>query len=190
MSLFKVQRKDSPDSFVSVLKRRKASWVGAKLASRIVVPPALQFWYWQEFGTAVGGRAGLTDPAGGASGHTYSIYPVNAAALSWPDGQGGRTVVHYVQKHPGTRSHHFVYRSLADIKAVACAEITKAFHEGQWKYGIVKSALNNKVMPQAVEIIAVNMERSLPGTREDGKLNGSLAADFFRGLATIQDTSE
>lgn len=182
--MFTVVRKKTPNSFLEVMRKRRSDWSAAgKIAARIVVPPDLRWWYWQEFGTAIGGRTRNVDSTGGASGSTYSIKPLGPGyPLKWPEGMAWNV------NHPGVPSHHFVTRTLPDNLKLAAIKIIAAMDRSQWNVATVRDSLLGEVMPRVKENIVQMISITLTGTREDGKLLGQTAADDFDQRANIRNS--
>lgn len=185
MSLFTVKRKNNHDSFFTRIADRKSEWAKVnKLAGRISVPPELQWWYWQEFGTATRG-----DP-GRSSGTTYSIKPVEASVLKFP-WHGDTFYREQILAHPGIPSHHFVTKSLHDILLIAAINLEHSFREkGYWSADAVRESLLRKTLPDAIDRITLEMEKELPGVREDGKLKGATASQMFREKAFVRNVGD
>jgi hypothetical protein len=190
MAMFTIKRKPIRNGFLTKIKDRQREWGSVKtIAARIVVPDSMQWWYWQEFGTAVGGREGVTDPAGGASGHTYEIPGGNPYPVTFP-GEDGKPVTAFVKAHPGVPSHHFVAKSLKDILLSAHQNFIESLHEGgYWSVASVKNALLERTMPAAIQRIGIEIAKELPNARPDGKLEGLHAYEVWESDSKIKDVS-
>lgn len=187
--MFKARFRPSADSLITQIRNKIQEWKGAKIAARITVPPELQWWYWQEFGTAVGGRSGQTDPTGGASGHKYPIRPVNTTMLAWTGPDGKQVLVPEVKEHPGVPSHHFVTRTLPDNLEIAAIKLIAAMDRSAWSVKTVRDSLLGETMPRVKENIVQMIELTLPGINPGGKLKGQAAADVFDQESKIVDSS-
>lgn len=186
--MFTLRRKTgNPDSFFDMLQARAKEWANAKIAARIVVPDDLRWWYWQEFGTATGGRSHQVDETGGASGSKYEIRPTNVAMLSWTE--NGQTVYRPVVQHPGVPSHHFVTRTLQDNLEMASIKIVAAMDRSKWNVDTVRQSLLEEVMPRVKENIVEMIGLTLGGGDPDGKLGGRSAAEVFEAESQIVDSS-
>jgi hypothetical protein len=183
-------------------------WMGRRLTGRVSVPPEMQWWYYQEFGTAThlgSGNPGGTIDEGihqqpvDASGHPegYSIAPKLHNYLSWPLASGGnyfdfiigdRGYRFFVPWHPGVEQKAFVRRVLIDIRIQAVDTLAFTMLKSGFDLESTRSALINSVMPAVKETIANSMAESL-GSRGDGKLHGQDAATVFRTEASVLDLS-
>ncbi len=194
MPMFTFRRKAVRQSFITLLRKRQVEFAQQQniIAARIFVPPEISWWYFHEFGTAVGGRSRRVEPIGGASGATYAIYPKNADYLSWPGEDGSRVVRKFVKAHPGVPATRTVWRSLSDIRLIAAINLANALRDT--KYGklspkAIRQWLLERTMPQAIRKIATEMGVSLKQTRQDGKLAGEQPQVVFERGAKIRDTS-
>lgn len=192
----------------SSLQQLASQYRGKKIAARIVVPPNMSWWYYQEFGTAThnsgqsgSSENGITTQSVPASPHPdgYPIYPKNGKTLSWPTDAGGhyfdfvigeRGFRFFVPWHPGVSPQGFVRRVLLDVQAMAQDRIANALFTGNYQFEAAHSALVDEVMPAAINIIANSMGESLDGTRTDGKLSGAAAEQALRASASVEDLSK
>jgi hypothetical protein len=191
MPFFTIQRKKNFDSFFTKVAQRRAEFARVKqISGRICVPPELQYWYWQEFGTAVGGTNRVTpDPVGGASGSTYPIAPVNTNMLKFP-WKGEDYYTSLVKNHPGVPPHHSVTKQLKVIKDLAIINLELAsLAEGFLSVEGIMDSLLLKTLPQAINLISRQMEQDLTGTRPEGRLGGQSAASDFNTKAFVKDTT-
>lgn len=172
----------SSGQFAQMLQRiRKES--SQPIAARIVVPPDLRWWVYQEWGTATRGEAGK------ASGHAYNIFPVRAKMLSWPGADGSVVFRHSVINHPGIRPRHMVLKALPEIESAVTGELGRVLKETGYDFNAAKVYLLDVIMPKVKQLLVESFERELPGTRVDGKLGGTSAAEAFNAGAEIVDTS-
>jgi hypothetical protein len=167
-----------PGRFQEELRKRISSFRGTRLSSRLVAPDTVRWWYWLEFGTALRGEPGY------ASGKTYEIDPVKALVLSWPTGEGARRYAAHVE-HPGIRPRAFIRKVLPTVREQAALAVMSAMMRGGFRSNVVKSALTDDAMPVAVNIISASLELEAPGIREDGKLGGQSASEFFAANVKI-----
>lgn len=185
MAFVKITPKST--KFLDELRKRQASFRGARIAARIQVPSDLSFWYFLEFGTA--SRQDSAAPIRGP-GTSYPIYPVDANALSWPGPDGERIVRDKVLAHPGIRPHPFVRQTLPDIRSFAKADLIAALMgAGGFRTANVKAQLLGNTMHRIVEMLSASLASAAPGTREDGKLDGNTAAEVFEEEAEVVDSS-
>lgn len=167
------------------LQSRHAKWSQRKaMGARVVVPPELAWWYYQEFGTA--GK----NESGEANSSTYTIEPVkgNKLTFMW---EGVLTDFGIVENHPGVRPAGFVRKALPTIQQ----EIHRKLGEVLRKDSVdspeaLQSALLHS-MQFAKEEITTSMAAQL-GHFQDGddpafgKLEGRQPEDVFRANATIE----
>jgi hypothetical protein len=168
------------------LQRRVASFpAGTTLAAKIVVPPEMIWWYWQEFGTALYAERG-TLPGNEAGYHIPSPDNLDAHILVF-QGRDGQTV--HV-KHAftyGIPAKHMVTTVLGDIRAEVARLLSTAI--GTYDITALHAALLEKVMPRVKEIIRGSFEANLSNfNRENGRLEAT-PADEFEAKATIEDVS-
>jgi len=192
--------------FVDHFTKIKDSFAGKEIKGRIVVPPELRWWYFQEFGTATHLTVGvpavntenlkITAVAPSTKPGGYGIDPVNGSWLSWPttsvEGftQNGRRFVRRVLHHPGVRPRGFVRQSLRYITLQSKRLLVLAMLNSGFNYEAVHSTMIQEVMPAVVKMIAVSMDTTgVDGTRSDGKLSGKSASEAFREGATVFDMS-
>jgi len=155
--------------------RRTAAQEATVIASRIVVPEALAWWYYQEFGTA-----------------PHQIAPRDSSQLVFPD--GGR-VSHPVQ-HPGTKPTRSVTKVLDEIEKAAAEMVRKAFLAGALDDPSLLRTAIHEATEEAKRLIVASIAQDLPGSRgptdpnypkQSGKLEGRTAAEVFEEMATIED---
>jgi hypothetical protein len=188
MFKFKARFRPGPNSLITRLQQKRQEWANAKIAARIVVPPELSWWFYQEWGTAIGGRSGQVDETGGASGHTYEIPTGLTHAVSFEGKEGPFTG--YVLRHPGVSSRHFVTRTLPENLQIAAIKFVAAMDRSKWNVETVRASLLGETMPRVKENIVQMIEITLPGHNPSGKLGGETAASAFEASATIVDVSE
>lgn len=148
--------------------RRRREKAGGTVGVLLWAPDSLRWWYFHEWGTAGG----------------YSITPVNAELLRWPDpnAQGGwRTATHVT--HPGVPAKAFIRKVLADIEVMAGREVMNAFILGDHDMVAVQAAMLDPIGKEAKKMIVESMAKEFgPQTREGGtggKLDGQAPADVF-----------
>lgn len=177
-----------------MLARRIKEWsVVPEIVAVIHTPPELNWWYYNEFGTAtkregMGSKTGYYEiPGAGVSIFTYKGEHHHRKANVNP--------VH----HPGTKASHAVLLAQPRYQE----EIRNAIRVG-FAYGSLDSVKKMKAslhagMLNAKEAIAENYDvllqhndyHSAPGGVEGtGKLEGRKAADDYRKLAQVKDIKE
>jgi hypothetical protein len=173
--------------FLQQLKKRQEAWSQAKLSARITVPPELDWWYWNEFGTAT-----KADPGRG-SGHTYSIEPKDAKALAFP-GANGTVITARVDAHPGIKPSRSVAESRAQIDELLKSIVGQAVAQYADNPQEIQRVLHT-VAEQAVDIISDALSQNLNGVRnadplfpnQMGKLHGQRPGDVFKQNASVVD---
>lgn len=172
--------------FLQAMQERSTKWANARIAVRIEVPEELEFWYWDEYGTASKG-----DVDHGASGHSYTIVPVTAKGLVFP--QGGQMTFHSSVEHPGVKPSRSVTKVMPDIRDKAVALIHQAFIDGAADDPEKLHAAVLQAVAAAKDLIVHSMAQNIPGVRaiepSAGKLGGERAADAFDREAQIVDHS-
>lgn len=188
--MFTVRRKRISDSFLTNIHKARQSLANVSyFAGRLVVPEQMKWWYWQEFGTATRGEKPY------ASGQTYSIAPVVAKALRWPNATvpteaDGSRIQSFVIAHPGIPPHRFVQKSLRDVRLIASSNLHDTLKGGVLRrLHTVRLSLIQKTMVAAKNRISQEIAAELPGTRPDGKLFGGAASVAWLRHVRIVDTT-
>lgn len=168
------------------LERMRSQFTGInKLSFKLVVPPEMIWWFWQEFGTAMYAERGTK--AGNEVGYDVpNASNGDAKTLRFYD----RTLGQFrLAKHTfvfGIPAHHMVTDSLPEIELTIKASIPKAFREADYDLNKIHDILLTEMMPKIKEIIreAFATKLDLP-SRPNGRLEQS-AADEFEQKATIE----
>jgi hypothetical protein len=178
--------------FLNQLKARAAKLksMPTKVSARVVVPPELSWWYYQEFGKPVGWD--IPKVAGTANTKT--------GAVAFPTA-GGQVIADQVH-HPGLRARHIVGNVDRQIREEFQEAVAKFIGSGgmQDPEGLRLVVLN--ATARAKELITQSMADQLPGEpprppvsdpayadTQSGKLRGAKAADVYRALAKVIETS-
>jgi len=153
------------------LEALRQQYVGKNLSAKVVVPPELSWWYYQEFGT-VG---------------PYSIRGVVLPATpEYPEAKGFPEV-----HHPGVPARHFVRDSLQRIREESASTMVTALHGGDYAYSAANEVLFSTIMVNVIDTIAESMGQVLHQKGYEGsKLGGQQPEDVFKESATIIDSSE
>jgi hypothetical protein len=171
--------------FVKQLQAMRERLHGAnRLAFRIVVPPEMAWWYWQEFGTALYAERETSNPTG------YTIKPKAGVALKFFDrGSGEFRFANEVFVY-GIPAKHIVEESIPEIHIVVKHDAIQAFKQSGYNPHEMRDILLNNMMPKIKEIIKLAYEVKLSNTpRPGGRLEGTTAADEFEAKAVIEDLS-
>ncbi len=179
--------------YLRELLQRRAEFIGKEIAYLIRVPPDLSFWYFLEFGTA--GRQDAAAPFKTSHSGTYAIDPLNGRYLRIPDAHvpnnpdGSRFTLHV--DHPGIKPR-LIYRGVREsVLARAVEGVGEAFSTtGQVRVAAIEQAMQENIMPFAVEAMGAALDRAAPGTRVDGKLTGTTAQQVWNDEATIVKVAE
>lgn|SRR5574343_85538 len=142
----------------------------------ITVPDDLAWWYYQEYGTGTRGEQGR------ASGLLYDIQPKTGMFLKIPNGTGGFVFTPIVKDHPGIPARYSITKILPELKKYTLEKLKhyRFLHRPSELDGIIKD-----IAEKAKELITNSFEENLPGSREDGKLEGKTAAQVFTERATV-----
>lgn len=180
----------SNGQFLKRMQEREAKWKSSQISSTIHAPDELRWWYWQEFGTAASG-----DVSKGASGRTYSIDPVDANLLAYPNGSG-TTIVPTVEAHPGIKPRRPVAKAMPEIEETVKEEVHQAFEQGaaddpsklkRAVHDAVEKAKGHIVDSLAVHVSGIRgVNTQFP--KQSGKLGGRSAASVFNEKTTIVDS--
>lgn len=170
------------------LQRRVNEFAGRKSAVAIEAE-GMDWWYFQEFGTATHAERGSPNPSG------YEIKPVNGGSIRLPDIGAGPGDVRKVgppvtDVHPGVEPKHMVTRVLDEIRADVSARVVSAMQEGNYTFSPIQNSLIDS-MTSAKDTIRDSFAEQLEGIRTDPigqKLEGS-AADEFENRAEVVDLS-
>lgn len=175
---------------------------GSKIAARVSVPTDLDWWFYQEFGTATHFDE---DPIALPDGIEQAPLPPSASpdfyviraraggklrlpiTMHWPDAWEGPYVL-----HPGVAPKAFIRRILPDIHAATSLALAQALYERDYDPSSVQQALMSEIMPNIIQEIAASMAESLHGESDrdsPGKLEGSNPADVFLESASVVDIS-
>lgn len=185
-------------NFVERIERRAQLWSKIDgLVYRLVVPPHMKWWYWQEFGVPahrinpiypknmdVG--TGAEDDDGGRVGSDVLVY----------DGPGGLTFSQVVTNHPGIPAHRTVWGVVIGSPALQMATdqvMQHAMHMGAADDPELIAEAIEEIMRRAKRMIVDRMRFDLRGRRpynpefpaQSGKLMGRTAAEVFDEEADI-----
>jgi hypothetical protein len=184
------------------LDKVKSNMAGRKASARITVPPDMDWWFYQEFGTAthfneekvempVGVAQielpGTTAPSG------YQITAKNGKLLrlpitiEFPEAWEGFSV-----HHPGVSPKAFIRRILPEIQKQSAEAMATALIESGYNITSVQEALMTEIMPAILADITNSMAEQLnAGTDRDspGKLGHADPASVFHSAASIVDSS-
>lgn len=143
----------------------------------ITVPDDLNWWYFQEYGTGTRGESGK------ASGSSYDIVPTSGMYLKIPNALGGYVFVPIVKDHPGINARYSVTKILPELQKYSDSKLRE--------YSILRNpseleTIIKDIADKAKELIIKSFEENLPGSREDGKLEGKTAAQVFSERATVK----
>lgn len=181
-------------SFTTMLEKRIGEWSAVrKLAVVIHTPPELNWWYYNEFGTATK-REGMGSPTG------YYEIPGSGTSIFMYKGvlhkrTAGKNPVH----HPGTKASHAVSLAQPDYQNALKQAVRRGFSFGALNSPDKLLVSMHEGMVHAKELIARNYDSLLQnndyhsppgGTIGTGKLGGRKAADDYRALATVEDMKE
>lgn len=166
--------------FVSKIAARRDAWRARKIGALIYAPDALKWWIYQEYGTATRGQFG---------GPRYPIDPVNAKVLAFPNGQGGTTLTPHVD-HPGIPPRHSVEKALPQIEEFVMAALEQALNEGAADDPIALQEAVIKAVTEAKQLIVRSMSENIPGTRDDGRLQGQSAAGAFESESEVRPLTQ
>jgi hypothetical protein len=180
-------------NFIERMQERIAKWAQAKMGARIEVPVELEWWYWNEFGTATKfggapeGLPGALNMAPAGPDARYPILPVNANMLRFP--LNGQIVLRASVMHPGIKPSRSVSKVIQEIVDNACSAVAAAFRQGGADRPEIVAAAIVATTEQAKELIAQSISSNLTQTREDGKLDGRDPGEVFSASATVVDLS-
>ena len=159
-------------NFLSRLQQRIAAFSAAKVSATLVAPPELQWWAWNEYGTAA---------------HTISA--INAPELRFPY-EG--VIAHALSvQNPGIiKPGRSVTKALPAIREQAIEKVREAFSAG----GADDPSILHEAIVNAVEaaktLIVESMAENIPGRRalepEQGRLGGQTAAEVFQAETTVE----
>jgi hypothetical protein len=186
---------------VSTLDSVKSRIAGRKMTARITVPADLDWWFYQEFGTATHFNSLSIELPDGVEqaplpSGTSNFYVIQARAggrirlpitMMWPEHWEGPEV-----HHPGVEPKAFIRRILPDIHTMSASALATVLYQSDYDPDAVQQALMTEIMPSILEEIAVSMAESLaygPDRDTPGKLGGQSPADAFSASASIVDTS-
>lgn len=172
---------------IDKLRARAAAWSGAKVSRKIVVPPELSWWYWQEYGTAT---RRVPNP-----GPPFDIKPVDKKVLAFPS-DGGFVFKSSVDDHPGINPQYIVRDSLEEIKKKASSELREVVGKGGLDTPTVVGEALERALEFGIEKIAERMDERIPGSRPPegewggGRLKGDTASAVFRQGARVVSGEE
>lgn len=184
------------------LNNIKQRLAGRKAAARITVTEEVDWWFYQEFGTATHFNSdhiqmpqGIVqaDFPGTTSPDGYTISAKNGGMLrlpitsEYPDEWRGPSV-----HHPGVSPKAFIRRILPDIQKTSSDAVATALVRGGYNIDAVQEALMTDVMPAILTQICDSMAEQLKDSTDrdtPGKLGAADPASVFRSAATIVDSS-
>ncbi len=181
-------------AFSKMLKSRIAAWaVVPQLSSYIHTPPELNWWYYNEFGTATK-REGM-----GAPTPMYEIPGYGVSIFTYKGEHHRRKAGVNPVHHPGTHASHAVALAQPEYQAAVKdsikvglahgalddpTEMKKSLHAG------VEGA-KKVIAKQYDALLQHNDYHSAPGGIEGtGKLQGRKASDVYSELAEVRDSEE
>lgn len=145
------------------------------MAARIVVPPDMAWWYYQEFGT--------TGP--------YPIDPKDPNRWLKLPPKGMNDIYWKHVEHPGVEPKLYITEIEQEILQVSADLLARGLIEGNYSSAYCAEVLNAQVMPTVRDMIAESMRNHLNASREDGgQLKGQEPADVFIANATIVPIEE
>ncbi len=152
------------------------------LGMKITVPKGYEWWFYQEYGTAVRGDQPY------ASGDTFDIIPKDGETLKF-EGLDGKTVYpKEVTDHEGIYPKRYIRSIRRDIQRAQRRVIMELIKTGHLTKANIKQALR-EAMRETKSLIVDSMDRALPGTNPDGKLGGETAASVFERVSRITATN-
>jgi len=164
-------------------ERRARELTQKQFKLRITVPPGYEWWFYQEYGTAVRGDKPY------ASGDTFDIVPKDGETLKFLN-EGGKFIFpKEVTDHEGLYPKRYIRNSQKEIRREQRLIIKDLILSGRLTKVDVAKTLRT-AMNVTKRIIIEAMSRALPGTNPDGKLAGKTAASVFNRVAKITDDSE
>lgn len=181
--MFTIRPRDGESQFKRQLADIRREWTGRKVTGLLSVGPEAYFWYYQEFGTATRG----------GSGEPYIIEATPGKTLTFP--HNGSVVHVKAVLHPGIHPARFVSKSLPTILSEGGAALAERFMEMGFTVAAAADAMENVIMPMALDMIVTQLSVDVPGTRPAGegypagKLEGQTAAEVFEGAATLTTTA-
>lgn len=183
-------RISSNGGFAKAIDKRIAELKGSNLTVTLKVGPEASFWRIHEWGSATHREDG--------SGSAYTIEPKTKDFLRFPDFEHRYKLPHdphgyalaphipispdNTVSHPGVRPRAMVRKETLNIREAfrtALRSVTAL------RLDAFKAALLSG-MGVARALIVASIGRELPGTRDDGKLQGRTAAEVFDGAAIVE----
>ena len=177
------------------------------VAARIKVPATMKWWFWQEFGVATRRRAVVQYNVPGPSTRGYTIEPVNAQILSFPNvnpSGGGYDLLEdptnpenvvamripvdagNVRSHPGYEPRYMVRSVLPAIHRFAGESLLRSLIVRDYNMDQVREDLISGIMPHVLDQLADSFNQNLDNyDRQDGRLSGEGAGDVLRREAEI-----
>ena len=180
----------------------KSRLTGRKMSARITVPADLDWWFYQEFGTATHFDEEAFEMPPGVTTlplpntHSPGGYIIPAApgktlrlpvTMHFPDAWEGPAV-----NHPGVSPKAFIRRILPVIHKKSSEAVAMALVEGKYDPGYVQQVLLTETLPEILVDITDSMALALHSSSDrdtPGKLGSQSPADVFESSATIVDSS-
>lgn len=187
---------------IANLETVKSKLAGRKVSARITVPAELDWWFYQEFGTAThfnqetidlppgvtqAAIPGTTAPDGYTIRAQFGKHLRLPITVNFPEPWEGSAV-----HHPGVSPKAYIRRILPEIHKQSSFLVATALLESGYDPAAVQAALMNEVMPAILADITNSMSEQL-GNNIDrdtpGKLGHADPASVFHSAATIVDSS-
>lgn len=187
---------------ISNLEGVRDKLAGRKMSARIVVPPDLDWWFYQEFGTATHFDTGsyalppniteatlpsTTAPQGYTIPVRYGGLLRLPITVEFPIAWEGQSV-----HHPGVSPKAFIRSILPDIHQIAVDAVVGALVTNEYSPDAVQDVLMQEVMPAIVTAITDSMSQVLGDAVErdtPGKLGLTSPSAAFESAVTIVDSS-
>jgi hypothetical protein len=163
--------------------RRAQELKQKEIKMQIYVPPGYEWWFYQEYGTAVRGDRPY------ASGDTFDIVPKSGETLRF-EGTGGDFVFpKEITDHEGIYPKRYIRGIQREIRAEQKKFIRELISSGKLTKENIRQTIRQAMRATKAMIVA-SMARSLTGASPEGKLGGEFAADVFDRVARIKDVGE
>lgn len=154
-----------------------------QIKMQIYVPPGYEWWFYQEYGTAVRGDRPY------ASGDTFDIIPKTGKSLKFENTEGEFAYPKEVTDHEGIYPKRYIRSIQKEIRAEQKKFIRELISSGKLSKENIKQTIRQAMRATKAMIVA-SMARSLPGARPEGQLGGEFAADVFDRVSRIKDVGE
>lgn len=172
--------------FDSKMEDLIAEWSLYKdIAAKIVVPPEMIWWYWQEFGTAAFAERSPSYPGYDVPQNTDPTITLRF------QGRDGKLVLTKHVFTTGVPAKHMVTSIQNDIRVYAFTRIREVLKASNYNPAGLEEALLTDIMVAAKDMITASFADNLSehADRQFGRLQGATAADEFAQSATIESTT-